>query len=64
VQEPRGQDVQAPRGQDVQAPRGQEVQAPKVAKARALVQQSHQACTKGDMTLSAQKAKEALELLK
>src|SRR3989304_3673310 len=64
VQAPRGQEVQAPRGQEVQAPRAQEVQAPKVAKARALVQQSHQACTKGDMTLSAQKAKEALELLK
>ena len=64
VQAPRGQEVQAPRGQEVQAPRGQDIQAPKVAKARALVQQSHQACTKGDMTLSAQKAKEALELLK
>ena len=64
VQAPRGQDVQAPRGQDVQAPRGQEIQAPKVAKARTLVQQSDQACKKGDMTLSAQKAKEALDLLK
>ncbi len=64
VQAPRGQEVQAPRGQEVQAPRGQEVQAPKVAKARTLVQQSDQACKKGDMTLSAQKAKEALDLLK
>jgi hypothetical protein len=64
VQAPRGQDVQAPRGQDVQAPRGQDVQAPKVAKARTLVQQSDQACKKGDLTLSAQKAKEALDLLK
>ena len=64
VQAPRGQEVQAPRGQDIQAPRGQEVQAPKVAKARTLVQQSDQACKKGDLTLSAQKAKEALELLK
>jgi hypothetical protein len=64
VQAPRGQDVQAPRGQDVQAPRGQEIQAPKVAKARTLVQQSDQACKKGDVTLSAQKAKEALDLLK
>lgn len=64
VQAPRGQEVQAPRGQEVQAPRAQEIQAPKVAKARALVQQSDQACTKGDMTLSAQKAKEALDLLK
>src|SRR3990172_5503444 len=60
----KSQEVQAPRGQEVQTPRGQDIQAPKVAKARALVQQSHQACTKGDMTLSAQKAKEALELLK
>ena len=60
----KSQEVQAPRGQDVQAPRGQEIQAPKVAKARTLVQQSDQACKKGDMTLSAQKAKEALELLK
>jgi hypothetical protein len=60
----KSQEVQAPRGQEVQAPRGQEIQAPKVAKARALVQQADQACTKGDMTLSAQKAKEALELLK
>jgi hypothetical protein len=64
VQAPRGQEVQAPRGQEVQAPRAQEIQAPKVAKARTLVQQAHQACTKGDMTLSTEKAKEALELLK
>lgn len=64
VQAPRGQEVQAPRGQEVQAPRAQEIQAPKVAKARALVQQADQACKKGDMTLSAQKAKEALDLLK
>ena len=64
VQAPRGQEVQAPRGQEVQAPRGQEIQAPKVAKARTLVQQADQACKKGDATLSAQKAKEALDLLK
>ena len=60
----KSQDVQAPRGQEVQAPRGQEIQAPKVATARTLVQQADQACKKGDLTLSAQKAKEALDLLK
>jgi hypothetical protein len=78
VQSPRGKDVQTPRGQDVQSPRGQDVQAPRtvagaktqasnpqqVKKASALVREAEVACKKGDMTLSAQKAKEALTLMK
>jgi hypothetical protein len=64
VQAPRGQDVQAARGQDVQAPRGQDVQAPKLTNARKLVREAEAACRKGDMALSASKAKEAMELLK
>jgi hypothetical protein len=67
VQAPRSnQNVQAPRGsQDVQAPRGnQDVQAPRVKEAGALVRQANAACKKGDMTTAAQKAKEALALLK
>jgi hypothetical protein len=72
IQAPRGnQDVQAPRAnQDVQAPRGnQDVQAPrsqrdKVKRAEALIRQSDAACKKGDMPTSAQKAKEALAVLK
>jgi hypothetical protein len=74
VQAPRGQDVQAPRGQDVQAPRGQDVQAPRAAagsrvedatlqRASALVEEAERACKAGDMTLSTEKAKAALELL-
>lgn len=66
IQAPRAkqQDVQAPRGQDVQAPRGQDVQAPRLANARKLVREAQAACKKGDMALSASKAKEAMELLK
>ena len=72
IQAPRdNQNVQAPRGnQDVQAPRtmagakSQAVQVPKVNKAATLLRQADAACKKGDMTLSAQKAKEALALLK
>ena len=66
VQAPRGQDVQAPRGQDVQAPRAkqQDVQAPRLTNARKLVREAEAACKKGDMALSAGKAKEAMELLK
>ena len=64
VQAPKQQDVQAPRGQDVQAPRGQDVQAPRLANARKLVREAEAACKKGDMALSASKAKEAMELLK
>ena len=60
----RSQDVQAPRSQDVQAPRSQDVQAPRVNKANALIRQADAACKKGDMVLAAQKAKEALALLK
>ena len=40
------------------------IQAPRVNKARALIRQAEQACKKGDMTMSAAKAKEALALLK
>ena len=64
VQAPRSQDVQAPRSQDVQAPRSQDVQAPRISKARALIRDSEAACKKGDLTLSAQKAKDALAALK
>ncbi len=66
VQAPRGQDVQAPRGQDVQAPRAkqQDVQAPRLTNARKLVREAEAACKKGDMALSASKAKAAMELLK
>jgi hypothetical protein len=35
-----------------------------VSQATALVQESEAACKKGDMALSAQKAREALDLLK
>ena len=64
VQAPKQQDVQAPRGQDVQAPRAQETQAPRLTNARKLVREAEAACKKGDMALSASKAKEAMELLK
>jgi hypothetical protein len=66
VQAPKQQEVQAPRGkqQDVQAPRGQDIQAPRLTNARKLVREAEAACKKGDMALSASKAKEAMELLK
>jgi len=66
VQAPKQQEVQAPRGkqQDVQAPRGQDIQAPKLTNARKLVREAEAACKKGDMALSAGKAKEAMELLR
>jgi hypothetical protein len=73
VQAPRSstQDVQAPRDrpQDIQvpktqAPRSQDDQASRIAKARKLISDSDAACKKGDMTLSASKAKEAMGLLK
>jgi hypothetical protein len=75
VQAPKQQDVQAPRGQEIQAPKGQQeiqaprakqqdVQAPRLANARKLVREAEAACKKGDMALSASKAKEAMELLK
>jgi hypothetical protein len=74
IQAPRQQELQAPRAQqDIQAPRsqqdppvprGQDIQAPRVKQAAALVQQSDAACKKGDMALSAKKAREALAFLK
>jgi hypothetical protein len=64
IQAPRSQDIQAPKSQDIQAPRSQDTQAPRVNKATALVRQAAAACKKGDMALSAQKAQEALGLLK
>ena len=45
-------------------PRSQDIQAPRVDKAAALVQEADAACKKGDMALSAKKAREALGLLK
>ena len=73
VQAPRGQDIQAPRGQDVQAPRGQDIQAPRAAagsrvedtkleRSSALVEEAERACKAGDMTLSTEKAKAALDV--
>src|SRR5439155_752533 len=72
IQAPRGQDVQAPRGQDVQAPRGQDIQAPRTlvgsrvesSSAANLVAEAEAACKAGDITLSAQKAKAALDALR
>ena len=70
IQAPRGQEVQAPKTkasdapQDIQVPRGQDVQAPRIAKARKLIGDADAACKKGDMALSASKAKEAMGLLK
>jgi hypothetical protein len=66
LQAPRAQqDIQAPRQQELQAPRSQQdIQAPRMKQAAALVQQSDAACKKGDMALSAKKAREALGLLK
>lgn len=54
-------DIQVPRGGEA---READAQAPRAKKARARIRQAEQACDKGDMTLSAQKAREALELLK
>jgi len=64
IQAPRSQEIQAPRSQqDIQVPRSQEIQAPRVTKAGALVRQAEAACKKGDATLAARKAREALALL-
>jgi hypothetical protein len=61
----RSQEVQAPRGQqEILAPRTQEIQAPRVSQAARLVRETEAACKKGDMALSAQKAREAPDLLK
>jgi hypothetical protein len=63
-------DVQAPRVSgtgDVQAPRVSgtgDVQAPRVEEARELIRDSEEACKAGDMTLSRQKAREAMSLLR
>jgi len=73
VQSPReNQNVQSPRaGQDVQAPRtpaGATAAAPPstadITKAGALVKQAEAACKSGNMTLAAEKAKDAMALLK
>jgi hypothetical protein len=77
VQAPRAQDIQAPRGQDVQAPKAkagdapQDIQVPRgqgaqnrITQARKLIGDSEAACKKGDMALSASKAREAMGLLK
>jgi hypothetical protein len=74
VQAPRSQEVQAPRSQDVQAPRSQQdvpvprgqqdIQAPRVNKAGGLIRQADAACKGRDMAVAAQKAREALALLK
>src|SRR5438045_2961355 len=72
ISAPRGQDIQAPRGQDVQAPRGQDIQALRTlvgsrvesSSAANLVAEAEAACKTGDITLSAQKAKAALDALR
>ena len=70
MEAPRGQDAQAPRGQDTQAPRtavGARTADPaqaKVATASKLVTDAEQACNKGDMALSSEKARDALAALK
>jgi len=70
IQAPRGQEIQAPRGQEIQAPRGQEIQAPraevgmKSQTAAGLIKESEEACQRGNMTLSAEKARAALEALR
>jgi hypothetical protein len=65
IQAPRTQEIEAPRSQqEIPVPRGQEIQAPRVAKAAALVKEADAACKKGDMALSAKKAREALGLLR
>ena len=52
------------KSQEIQAPRSQQdIQAPRVTKAGALVRQAEAACKKGDATLAARKAREALALL-
>ncbi len=62
--------IPVPRGpkdrpdEGVPVPRGEDIQAPRVTKARALVRQADHACKQGDLALSAQKAKEALALLR
>jgi hypothetical protein len=72
--QPSTTDVQSPRGQDMPASRTPQagtgdVQSPraaqgKIATAQKLVNDAEQACKKGDMRLSSQKAKEAMAALK
>jgi hypothetical protein len=61
-------DVQAPRIEypDVAAPRQNmpDVQAPRLERAGSLILEAEQACANGNMAVSAQKASEALRLLK
>ena len=73
IQSPRGQDIQSPRVQEIQSPRGQEIQSPRTtvgartsgaATAAALVTEAEAACMAGNMALSAQRAKAALEVLR
>ena len=73
IQSPRGQEIQSPRGQEIQSPRGQEIQSPRTtvgartsgaATAAALVTEAEAACVAGNMALSAQRAKAALEVLR
>jgi len=73
IQSPRGQDIQSPRGQEIQSPRGQDIQSPRTtvgartsgaATAAALVTEAEAACMAGNMALSAQRAKAALEVLR
>ena len=66
-------EIQAPRGQEIQSPRGQDIQSPRTtvgartsgaATAAALVTEAEAACMAGNMALSAQRAKAALEVLR
>jgi len=73
IQSPRGQEIQSPRGQEIQSPRGHDIQSPRTtvgartsgaATAAALVTEAEAACMAGNMALSAQRAKAALEVLR
>ena len=66
-------EIQAPRGQEIQSPRGHDIQSPRTtvgartsgaATAAALVTEAEAACMAGNMALSAQRAKAALEVLR
>jgi hypothetical protein len=72
AQSPRGQDSQAPRtstgGSDTSQPAGGVKSADpaeaKIATASKLISEAEQACQKGDMALSSQKANDALAALR
>jgi len=73
IQSPRGQEIQSPRGQEIQSPRGHDIQSPRTtvgartsgaATAAALVTEAEAACMAGNIALSAQRAKAALEVLR